>query len=848
MMPEIKIISNPYKRKISYQKFDESEKVWKNIDVYNDGNSELLCTEMTDSFFPFKAKKIVDIILKEYKRSDSLLGLVFEGTDDEYIELESVCSEKYYQERIKLRKSESHLKNAHDILPDVKNIFMKMKPIIAESVKDSEKIESERKKFDDVSKEIIPLCVVGNYSCGKSTFINALIGYEILPSGDESLTAKIHEIKPSVNHRESTISFLYNGTKSQIHFEDDGYNIFSFNSDSPLLKKIDDAMNKETEWNLVKRIGKTLEIINLYDKETHDEKLDDLIHITVPFNHNSVLGRNAERFIIFDTPGSNSATNDKHIQVLKKAMSNLSNGIPLYISEYNTLDSTDNEKLCNEISKIDELDSRFTMIIVNKADTANIDKENFYESDVLSQAIPRAVYSGGLYFVSSILALGSKNDGVFENKHYSRIYRNTSDDYNDSDSPYYTRLFDFNILPEQIKTKSIYESQRISNRVYANSGMYWIEKEIESFAKKYSSYNKCWQSWLFLSRMVDISFENIECKKKQLEESKEQRQHQLDKEKSELVDKIDSEAETLISAYSKQYHIDMYDVINKSSIYISAEELQKLENHIIKEVKVETNYNYQEIERNATFRSIGDKLKGNSVSESVGVLKEIGSLVKDTIGKTGELKGAYDEVEKISSDRVIEHITDLFRKTNNEAMANITEKSVMYWTECSKDIRQKIFDIVRNSDAISDEKRTELTDIILKYEEPDLKVCEDVVFEKSDFKNFLLRLGSIRIIGDYKVNKTKLVKFYNTELEKSIDIIFESVRQAHLLGFNKWIQALLNSVESNITELNPELRKLFALINSDKNEIMYLESRKDMLSQYAKEIEELMNWKTDTEI
>ena len=107
-MPEIKIISNPYKRKISYQKFDESENAWKNIDVYNDGNSELLCTEMTDSFFPFKAKKIVDIILKEYKRSDSLLGLVFEGTDDEYIELESVCSEKYYQERIKLRKSESH--------------------------------------------------------------------------------------------------------------------------------------------------------------------------------------------------------------------------------------------------------------------------------------------------------------------------------------------------------------------------------------------------------------------------------------------------------------------------------------------------------------------------------------------------------------------------------------------------------------------------------------------------------------------------------------------------------------------------------------------------------------------
>ena len=96
-------------------------------------------------------------------------------------------------------------------------------------------------------------------------------------------------------------------------------------------------MQEENEWTPVRRLAKCLEIINYYDKDTHDDKLDDLIQITTPFNPKGLFGEKFERYIIFDTPGSNSATNDNHILVLKKAMENLSNGIPLYISEYNLL-------------------------------------------------------------------------------------------------------------------------------------------------------------------------------------------------------------------------------------------------------------------------------------------------------------------------------------------------------------------------------------------------------------------------------------------------------------------------------------------------------------------------------
>lgn len=53
-------------------------------------------------------------------------------------------------------------------------------------------------------------------------------------------------------------------------------------------------------------------------------------------------------------------------------MEDLSNGLPIFVSEFNTLDSTDNDKLYQAINNMKELDNRFTMIVVNKADAASL--------------------------------------------------------------------------------------------------------------------------------------------------------------------------------------------------------------------------------------------------------------------------------------------------------------------------------------------------------------------------------------------------------------------------------------------------------------------------------------------
>lgn len=165
----VKIISNPYQKVTVFQSLDDATAQWLDIDRENNADSELLREDLCVGFFPFKARQIVDVIIHEYSAGSEKIEIVFEGTDDEYIELESICSQDEYCEKISLSKSGRYLENARDILPDVIDVFKELSPLVAESVSDKTKIKRELEKFSDASNDVIPICVIGNYSSGKST-------------------------------------------------------------------------------------------------------------------------------------------------------------------------------------------------------------------------------------------------------------------------------------------------------------------------------------------------------------------------------------------------------------------------------------------------------------------------------------------------------------------------------------------------------------------------------------------------------------------------------------------------------------------------------------------------------
>ena len=122
-MATIKIISNPYQKKITFQRYNDYSNTWTDINIDNDSNSPLLRDNLVSSFFPFKVKDIVDEIIKAYHINNTVTNIVFEGTDDEYKELNELCCSEHYSDMVKLSKSDFYLENARDILPEINEVY-----------------------------------------------------------------------------------------------------------------------------------------------------------------------------------------------------------------------------------------------------------------------------------------------------------------------------------------------------------------------------------------------------------------------------------------------------------------------------------------------------------------------------------------------------------------------------------------------------------------------------------------------------------------------------------------------------------------------------------------------------
>ena len=403
-MTKIKIRSNPYNREISYLTMDEATGQW--VDVREtDERSRLRETDSERSFLPFKIKEIITIIIKEYYVGREKVQLYFEGTQDEYYEVEAVCESDDVKDKIELIRTNTILENARFIKGDIKEVFERVNPVIENIMKEDFSVKRGLNKVSQALDDVIPLCVFGNYSAGKSTFINALIGVELLPSGGDPVTAKIYEIRNSEFFDQAKISFEFHGERIEISIEGKEFRVLKGDSETDIVKSIKEEIDNEGSHELYAMVRIAMDILNNYEKKDKEvTEIGSVITLVVPFSTSGVIGNSSNKFVIFDTPGSNSNSNQDHAKVLAEAMDGFSNGIPLWVTQYDAHDTKDNAELCDKVLAIDSLDKRFTMIIFNKADDADLPEGGFSEKQVKEILEYRAIEK--MYARSTAKALG----------------------------------------------------------------------------------------------------------------------------------------------------------------------------------------------------------------------------------------------------------------------------------------------------------------------------------------------------------------------------------------------------------------------------------------------------------
>lgn len=215
-------------------------------------------------------------------------------------------------------------------------------------------IDAFAKEVDESSQQIrdkiavmnhnnIDLCFAGVYSCGKSTLINAILGYRILPEAISSKTARMFTIRSPKKGEPVRIRFFINGVMAEILWDEQKKH-FAFGNASPT----EDDTRKEIQAviNSAKSEPQHVQIYQILEELNQSEGVTDDIDVFFPIP----LDRGNIQFTIYDTPGTDS-NYIAHKERLEEALRNQTNSILIFVVAPNKLEGEGNNALLSYLEE-----------------------------------------------------------------------------------------------------------------------------------------------------------------------------------------------------------------------------------------------------------------------------------------------------------------------------------------------------------------------------------------------------------------------------------------------------------------------------------------------------------------
>ena len=551
----IRIQYDPYVNHIRFHVSLDSGNTWQDLA----DTSELLKYQNQECVFSNCVEEIVSYI-NQYQNSNAEgLCIQFIGTDEDYAILESVVDN---ENTVSTKKGKIQVarigtyKSADEAIDIIRNAYEKISIEFDDYLPGREKAETDKaareigttiSSFTDTVSRDIPICVIGTYSVGKSAFINAIIGAEILPSKVDPCTAKDVKVESST---EVGISFEYKGESITYNVVDGGLvviddgNIFAEEFVTVLSAHCN--FTNKTSFEILHDI---LVAFN-ESKETFPEA-DEIgwnVSIRLPFI-DSILNQNDCKIVIFDTPGSNNSDIDQkaHRESLEKMMREQTNALPIFVMDRNQVISNDN----NEVkSLLDENRKGFSnpncLIVFSKAE--NIPASAF------NQAIPPAFLNwhgkATFLYVCAVGAIGAKKtEPRWLDPEYEDGYRDWKLKYNSD----YRSLPNHNIIPCG-RTMSPEIRATVSDELYA-TGIPSVEDEINYYVHRYANYKKCINGREMLIHALKLAKDLLERQRKELSETRKKKQAEKAAKRKELIDALEGVS---INSVNILYVIDKY--------------------------------------------------------------------------------------------------------------------------------------------------------------------------------------------------------------------------------------------------------------------------------------------------
>ena len=698
---------------------------------------------------------IVNKIISGYDDGTIGVNLVFEGTDNDYEDFQSILKLYFSDCKISCTRDEKQLISADQAAQKIESIFEDMEHTFEKYPNDELKAQIER--YKETVKATVTVCILGTYSAGKSAFINALIGEEILPCASDPTTATVYRVHTS---QENKIAFDYKNQYVELQFSEREYKPNTNNMEGDtLLSMVKENIANGAIHSCNAHMYYALEAINNFTKDTQSNSdtadYPTIIDVYVPF-HKSSLPLDTYDFVFIDTPGADSETFKEHLDVTRDSLKSQTCGLPIIITKPDDMDKAGNALVNNLLENNGgALDISNTIVIVNQSDDKTPKTLREKKAKMENLCIARW-HSNRIFFVSAAMGIAGKKADADDDESWIdgdlyQVYDDKQQRFDDPTHKNYTQLYQYDIISENRLRELCRQADAApeSERVLYNSGICSVEDEIGLFAQKYAAYNKCTQAQQYLQQAIEIAKKLTEKAQSEAETIRQQLNQNIDEKADSLNEELKESCENLKK-----------DVPQKTASYI-------------------------------TERALSTQIIDDLIKQLAGIWEKI--------KKDKSIKGGKARREMLSRT-VAPQYSNAVKAYLNQ-LQNIIEESA---SSASLHVKDALCKVVNESNFVNSSDRSKLSHIILNY--PHIVVPPKIeLSQTTKINHYFLWIPWEK---DETISKNNMHEFVYQQFRQHRSEYMSTYTKKYQDSLTQWIDALCFEIMSNLSNFSPALRSL----------------------------------------
>lgn len=377
-----------------------------------------------------------------------------------------------------------------------------------------ESLHFDSSELDTMLADRTPLVFMGSGSAGKSSVINAIVGAEILPTGDGTTTEFVCEIIP--DNYCYAVSYQQNGSTSKIDLN---------GTQADAEANMNAVLHAEIRLDTENRYDWVYTAVNELSKWDNIEELQ----VRVPFKNLSAI---SSQIVIYDTPGPDSKTRSNHKEILNAALGRFKKGVAVFVTRRTEIEKTNLRSFLKEYTDnseqlLDILNVNAGIVIVNGADETNLSKieegkesrkKHLEQAADVNSKLDFLYEQDRMIYFSSPFALGiqkSEEDNWKDSK-FEELYGLGLVKMYDADNKFYLPLAktaDLPVLRKQAIIRAYEEAEKryLENKndenrkelIAHNSGLRAVEYEFGFVVNELSICNLCAQAQKQLEGILD---------------------------------------------------------------------------------------------------------------------------------------------------------------------------------------------------------------------------------------------------------------------------------------------------------------------------------------------------------